>query len=107
MSHHGDDTDALERDKTFLENLSIFDKKVKQETRHSEKLGEKLGPTNLFPEGKLTASDTGELKFAVTTYKGKVIINFGTRTAWIGFNSEQAIALGRLLIERGEEVLGN
>lgn len=104
MPHHGNDPDAVLKQKAFLEQ---FDEKLKQENERMEALGEKPGATNLFPEGKLNENDEGELKFAVTTYEGKVVINFSTPTAWIGFDAEQAISLGRLLIKRGEKVLGN
>ena len=103
MSHHGDDPDAILKQKAFLEQ---FDETLKQESERMEILGEKLGATNLFPEGKLNDNDEGQLKFAVAIYEGKVVINFNTPTAWIGFDGEQAISLGQLLIKKGEKVLG-
>ncbi len=61
------------------------------------KLIEELGATGVFPDGKLTSNDEGELKFVVTAYHGKVVINFGIPIASLGFSPEQARAFALLL----------
>ena len=66
---------------------------------------ENIGPTGNFQEGKLTKRDDGEIAFAVGQKDGKVMIEFGTPTAWIGFSPQQAISLGQLLIRRGRSIL--
>lgn len=56
-----------------------------------------VGATGRFPQGKLNANDEGELAMAITHKDGKVIIDFGKPTAWIGFDPQQAIQLASLL----------
>lgn len=63
-----------------------------------------LGKTNQFPRGKIHPTDEGEIKFAVGTQDDKVIIHFGTPTAWLGMYREQAIELGKIIIEKAESL---
>lgn len=63
----------------------------------------KIGPTNEYPEGKLTNEDEGELAFAVFGDKGKVIIDFSTPVRWIGFTPEQLMKLIKLLFKHAKE----
>jgi hypothetical protein len=56
-----------------------------------------LGATGQFPLGKITDNDEGELRMAVTHHEGKVVIDFGKPTAWIGFTPEQADDIADLL----------
>lgn len=67
----------------------------------------KLGATGKYPSGKLDELDEGELQFAIAAdpAKKKVLINFGKPVAFIGFDPEQAISLGELLINKGKELL--
>lgn len=51
---------------------------------------EKLGATGKFPLGKLTPEDEGEIAIGFARHDGKVIVDFGKPTAWIGFTPEQA-----------------
>jgi ABC-type arginine transport system ATPase subunit len=57
------------------------------------------GPTGRFPLGKLTPQDEGEIAIAFTHMKGKVVIDFGKPTAWIGFTPEQAEQIADTLRE--------
>lgn len=54
-----------------------------------------FGATGKFPEGKLNATDEGEIQFGIAadTRNEKVLIDFGTPVVWIGLNPEQAIAI--------------
>lgn len=63
-----------------------------------------LGATKKFPEGKLTAQDEGELMMAIIAVNGKVVINFGTPTAWIGFTKEQAYELANTLRDKANSL---
>ena len=64
---------------------------------------EKPGPTGLFPEGKLTEDDQGEIAMAVGHKDGKVIIEFGTPVAWVGMNPIQAKQLAMDLLTHATE----
>ncbi len=64
----------------------------------------KLGATGKFPEGKLTNQDEGELVMAIGITNRKVIINFGTPTAWIGFTKEQAYELANTLRDKANSI---
>lgn len=65
-----------------------------------------LGATGKFPEGKLTETDEGEIMMAVTSdvENRKVILNFGKPVVWVGYNAEQAIEFGALMIEHGKRI---
>lgn len=58
-----------------------------------------LGATGSFPEGKLDASDEGELRLAVSSSNGLVRIDFGKPTAWVAFPANQAKELAALLMQ--------
>jgi hypothetical protein len=64
----------------------------------------RLGPTGQFPQGKLTARDEGEIRVAIGTVDGKVVLNFGSSVAWIGFTPEQAREIAAAMIEQAKEV---
>jgi hypothetical protein len=63
-----------------------------------------LGKTNQFPRGQIHATDEGEIKLAVGTKEDKVIIHFGTPVAWLGMYKEQAMELGKSIIEKAESL---
>lgn len=63
-----------------------------------------LGATNRFPEGKLTQKDEGELAIAISAVNGKVVIDFGNPTAWIGFTKEQAYELANTLRDKANSL---
>lgn len=58
-----------------------------------------FGATKNFPDGKLTESDDGEIKFGITHVEDRVILNFATPVNWIGFTKEQAQAVAASLIK--------
>ena len=58
----------------------------------------KLGATGAFPEGKLNATDEGELRMAVSSANGLVRIDFGKPIAWVAFPANQAKELAALLV---------
>jgi hypothetical protein len=66
-----------------------------------------FGATGRFPMGKLTETDEGEIAFGVAADKasGKVIINFGKPTAWVGMDREQALALAESLRQKADDLL--
>jgi hypothetical protein len=66
----------------------------------------KLGPTGKFPLGKLTETDEGEILMGVAVHDQKVVLNFGTPVAWIGFTSDQAHSIADLLRDKALEVRG-
>ncbi len=87
MSNHGNDVEATLRE---LYKRQEFEKE--------------LGATGKFPEGKLNANDKGELKMAIGIEGGKVVLNFGKPTAWIGLTPDLAITLGKMLIEKANQI---
>lgn len=56
-----------------------------------------FGATGQFPEGKIDASDEGEIKIGVAKIDGKVILNFGSPVKWVGFTPQQARQLAESL----------
>lgn len=67
----------------------------------------KLGATGKFPQGKLREDDEGEIRIAIGHQDGKVIMNFGKQTVWIGFDSRQARQVAASLIEHAEFIESN
>lgn len=69
------------------------------------KPGTKLtGATGNFPEGKLNEQDEGEIRITVGHVDGKVVIDFGTPTTWIGFTPDQADSIAALLRVRAATI---
>lgn len=64
-----------------------------------------LGPTGQFPEGKLTDKDEGETAFRIGTVEGKVVLEFGEPTAWVGMSPEQAMGLAKILYKRAKHII--
>lgn len=64
-----------------------------------------LGATGRFPQGKLTTKDEGEIQFAIGEKDGKVILDFGKATAWIGFEPEQALQIAKILELRAYNII--
>lgn len=60
----------------------------------------KLGPTGRFPEGKLDSTDEGALTIAISTQGGNVRVDFGTKTRWIAFPPDQALAFASAIVAR-------
>jgi hypothetical protein len=59
----------------------------------------KIGATGDFPDGKINPSDEGGLMIAVTKEEGRVVIHFGKPTAWIGFDTEGAVAFALMVLK--------
>lgn len=68
----------------------------------AERLG--LGATGEFPEGQLAPHDEGEIKMAVTSHDGKVVINFGKPVAFLGMTPDQAIYFAGLIKQHAEKL---
>lgn len=58
-----------------------------------------LGETGSHPLGAMTPDDEGELRLAVTSTGGKVVLAFGKPVAWIGLSPRDARALADKLNE--------
>ena len=65
-----------------------------------------LGATGMFPAGKLTPDDRGELRFAIGEEAGKIILNFGVEVSWIAFTPEQAIDIANTLKAHADRIMG-
>lgn len=87
-SHHGEgqnpDTEVMKR---FLEQVENRAKR-------------------LYPQGRVSAEDDGELAFAISADRDKkiVVIDFGKNVNWIGLPPEQAVQLAQMLINKAREV---
>jgi len=57
-----------------------------------------------YPRGKITADDEGEADLAITVRDRTVIIAFSKPMNWIGMDKQTALAIGRTLIERANEI---
>ena len=44
-----------------------------------------------YPQGKLNDHDESALEIGITKIDDKVIINFGKRVSWIGFDKDTAL----------------
>jgi len=62
------------------------------------------GAVGSFPDGRLTKQDEGLIQFAVGDQQGKVVLDFGTPTAWIGMTPQQAMDLASDLMKRARLV---
>ncbi len=65
-----------------------------------------LGATKQFPQGKIDPTDEGEIRLAIGHKDGKVIVDFGTKVVWIGFDPKQARELAATIIKHADEVEG-
>jgi len=57
-----------------------------------------------YPRGKIAADDEGEADMAITVRDKTVIIAFAKPMNWIGMDKQTALAIGRKLIERANEI---
>lgn len=62
------------------------------------------GATGNFPDGKLTETDEGEIKFAITAIEDRVVVNFGTPVHWVGFTRAQALAVANSLTKHAATI---
>lgn len=63
-----------------------------------------LGPTNVFPRGKVSQEDEGELRLAVYHKDGTVFVDFGKSTAWIGLDAKSAHQLADSIRAHAREI---
>lgn len=96
--HHGDSSEIAKALKTIY-GVDKLERKLDGEQ-------EKLGATGRYPEGKLTGDDEGEIKMAIASAPGKVVLDFGKPVKWVGFNPGQARELGELLLHHAEKANG-
>lgn len=92
-------------DQMFMKVIEPYLPTLQEELREHARLraAAALGATGQHPDGKMTATDQGELKLAVSTMEGKVIMDFGTPVAWVGMRPEQARAMATALVTKAEE----
>ena len=66
----------------------------------------KLGPTGVFPHGKLNEDDEGALNvgISVDTVSQTLILQFGKPISWLGLDKATTLRLVDLLISRAEEL---
>jgi hypothetical protein len=57
-----------------------------------------------FPRGKISDDDEGEADLAITVKDKTVIIAFAKPMNWIGMDKNTALAIGKKLIERANEI---
>lgn len=58
------------------------------------------GATGKFPEGHLTDSDEGELRIAIGSFQGKVVLSFGKSITWLGLGPHQAKQLSEMIRDK-------
>jgi hypothetical protein len=60
----------------------------------------KIGPTGLFPDGKLTPEDQGKLsiRLKADTEKHQVIISFGTPISCLSLDPDSALNLAHHIV---------
>lgn len=92
MSHHGyEPFEEMDGIKKLLAGMQEASKDYR-------------GPIGAYPHGKLSASDEGSLQFAVGGKDGKVILDFGAPTSWVGMTPQQAMDLAASIISRARVV---
>lgn len=65
---------------------------------------QKLGPTGEFPGGHLTENDEGQIRIGVAVVKERVVMNFGTPIASLGFTAKQARDMANILRQYANKV---
>ena len=64
------------------------------------KLDKQFGPTKTYPNGRVSLQDEGGLIFGITSFNGRVVIDFGKPIHSIGFTKSDALELARVLSDR-------
>lgn len=65
---------------------------------------EQLGASGHFPDGRLKASDEGELTFLIGEEHHNVMVRFGKPVTWLAMTPEQAVSMAQLLIGKARVV---
>ena len=101
MSNHSSEIDEEMRkhQRQLIEEMGLLEREL------DIPLKDGIGATGRFPQGKITRHDEGEIRFAIGSKDGKVIIDFGSQVTWVGMPPEQAIELGEILIKRAKELI--
>ena len=89
-------------------------KKKRQRTRQNRRTANQLRSSSngapLAPaqtvQGKITSDSGAELRFSMGVSEGRVALVFGQRVGWVGFAPDEAINVGRHLIELAGEAKG-
>lgn len=108
MAHHGENPLGLSNEelkKMFERNESdVFRKNMPAEQAErindilkNDPLGDQLGSTGRFTDGKLNEDDKGEIMIGVTSIEDRVVINFGKPVHWVGLTREQALGIANSL----------
>lgn len=63
-----------------------------------------LGATGQYPHGSLGHDDEGELRVAITTLAGKIVIHLGKQVDWFALTPDGADALADLLRARAAAI---
>jgi hypothetical protein len=101
--HHGTERDqALERLQAEL--LQAQQSQVSEGLQVDREAQQGFGATGKFPEGQLVETDEGEIAFGVSSYQGKVVVQFGSPVAWLGMSPKQAMRLAAVLQRRAREI---
>ena len=96
MSHHG--RNPLEHENPLLRKLLA----------QSEATGDPLKDAQRklqgeYPNGRLNETDEGALAVMIGHENGKVVMQFASPTAWIGFTPEQAMDIAQMLITHARQ----
>ena len=96
MSHHG--RNPLEHENPLLRKLLT----------QAEATGDPLKDAQRklqgeYPNGRMSDADEGALAMMVGHENGKVVMQFASPTAWIGFTPEQAMDIAQMLITHARQ----
>lgn len=93
MSHHGQDPFDEKHSELMWKILSAEQRSTGDPLRDMQR---KL--QGEYPDGRLNKNDEGAQAVMIGHEKGKVVMQFPTPTAWIGFTPEQAMDIAQTLI---------
>lgn len=61
-----------------------------------------LGPPSGPPRGQLNSNAQGAIQIAVGIENDTVVMHFGSAVEWIGFDPAGALAIGKMLSDKGQ-----
>jgi hypothetical protein len=102
MAHHS--SEPFNNEMTEADGLREKLRSMATRLTLEEQTRVSLGATGRFPEGKIHPSDEGEIRIAIGSGNGKVVIEFGKPTAWIGFTADQARLIASDLIRHADSL---
>lgn len=62
-----------------------------------------IGPTGKYPQGKILPDDFGELKLAVSSWRGEVRIDFGVPVSWFTLPPDTAREFANTILKYAGE----